>query len=126
LAASNPAHREAVGHLHGFAGQLVTTSAVVTEAMYFVSTSATGARLLAEFVGASGVRVYEFSQARASRAAATLMVQYADSPMNYADATLVLPAETLNANDILTLDRRGHRLCFRPEHNDSGRVCYRC
>lgn len=107
LAASDAAHSEVVEQLNGFSGQLVTTSAVVTETMYFVSTSLAGPRLLAEFVGASGMRVYDFSQAAALRAAAALMGQYADTPMDYADATLVLLAEALNVSDILTLDRRG-------------------
>jgi uncharacterized protein len=107
LAASDPAHSEVVEHLNDFSGQLVTTSAVITEAMYFVSTSTAGPRLLAEFVGASGMRVYDFSQAATLRAAAALMAQYADTPMDYADATLVLLAEALNVNEILTLDRRG-------------------
>jgi len=75
--------------------------------MYFVSVSTAGPRLLAEFVAASGMRVYDFSQPAVLRAAAALMAQYADTPMDYADATLVLLAEALNANEILTLDRRG-------------------
>lgn len=107
LAARDPAHHEVVECLNSFSGQLVTTSAVITEAMYFVSTSTAGPRLLAEFVGASGTRVYDFSQAAALRAAAALMTQYSDTPMDYADATLVLLAQAVNVNEIVTLDRRG-------------------
>jgi hypothetical protein len=35
------------------------------------------------------------------------MEEYADTPMDFADATLVLLAEALGIEDILTLDRRG-------------------
>lgn len=36
-----------------------------------------------------------------------LVAKYANTPMDFADATLVLPAEGLNVTEILTLDRRG-------------------
>jgi len=35
------------------------------------------------------------------------MERFADAPMDFADATLVLLAKGLNVHDILTLDRRG-------------------
>ena len=35
------------------------------------------------------------------------MEKYADTPMDFADATLVLLAEALGQSEILTLDRRG-------------------
>ena len=40
-------------------------------------------------------------------AAAALMEKYADTPMDFAYATLVLLGEALGQNEILTLDRRG-------------------
>ena len=40
-------------------------------------------------------------------AAAELMEQYDDTPMDFADATLVLLAEELGLTEILTLDKRG-------------------
>jgi len=36
-----------------------------------------------------------------------LMERYADTPMDFADATLVLAADHLDVADVLTLDRRG-------------------
>jgi hypothetical protein len=35
------------------------------------------------------------------------MEKYDDTPMDFADATLVLLAEALQVRDVLTLDRRG-------------------
>ncbi|HET8698890.1 MAG TPA: hypothetical protein VFO94_15490, partial [Gammaproteobacteria bacterium] len=71
------------------------------------STVHSGPELLAELVEASGMRVYDCAQPTELKAAAKLMRRYADTPMDYADATLVLLADALNIADILTLDRRG-------------------
>ena len=38
---------------------------------------------------------------------AVLMERYQDTPMDFADATLVLLADTLGVTDVFTLDRRG-------------------
>ena len=107
LDSTDPAHRDVDGQLSSFSGQLHTTSAVITEAMHFVAPSPQGAALLAEFVTASRMRVHDFAQPPELRAASTLMAKYFDTPMDYADATLVLLADRLAVPDILTLDRRG-------------------
>lgn len=39
--------------------------------------------------------------------AVRLMERYADTPMDFADATLVVLSDVLGVQDILTLDRRG-------------------
>ena len=107
LDAGDSAHEHVVAALDDFSGQLFTTSAVITEAMHFVSRSSNGPRLLSEFVAAAGVQVFDLSQPNSLSEAAALMEKYADTPMDYADATLLLLAEHLNIVDILTLDRRG-------------------
>lgn len=103
----DPSHALVVEGLAEFAGQLATTNAVISEAMYFLSESAGGARLLADFVATSGTAVYDCCQAPALRDAALLMERYADTPMDFADATLVLLAGDLGVADLATLDRRG-------------------
>ena len=90
-----------------FTGALATTSAVVTETMHFVAPARSGPRRLAEFISASGTDVYNFCGAQELRAAVSLIEQYRDTPMDLADATLLLLAEALGVRDILTLDRRG-------------------
>ena len=80
---------------------------MITEAMHFVSASKDGARLLAEFVALSRAEVYDLCRPPELLDAALLMQKYADTPMDFADATLVLLAEALDVRDILTLDRRG-------------------
>jgi hypothetical protein len=75
--------------------------------MHFVTASPSGARYLADLVGASGMEVYDLSRPPELFEAVTLMEKYSDTPMDYADATLVLLAEALEVHEVLTLDRRG-------------------
>lgn len=107
LDASDSAHQPVAERVDSFRGRFLTTGAVVTEAMHFVSSAPNGPRLLAELVGSSGMQIYDLAQASELRDAAMLMERYLDTPMDYADATLVLLAEALGIHDVLTLDRRG-------------------
>ena len=110
LDAADSEHARVSEQLDRFSGRLVTSGAVVTEAMYFVSSTALGPRRLAEFVADSGMRVFDLAQPTELRAAAGLMERYEDTPMDYADATLVLLADALRIQEVLTLDRRGFSL----------------
>ncbi len=107
LDARDSAHAEVVACLDRFTGDLFTTSAVITEAMHFVTSSREGPRLLAEFVAASRLTVFDFTQPATLSEAAGLMEKYSDLPMDLADATLVLLAEQLEVIEVLSLDRRG-------------------
>ncbi len=101
------AHSDVAKSLEGFTGRLVCTSAVITEAMHFVSESSEGPEALASFANAVGLLVYECAHPTQIRDAVRLMKKYADTPMDFADATLVLLADQLTVTEILTLDRRG-------------------
>jgi len=103
----DPAHSAVAACLDRFTGELFTTSAVITEAMHFAAPSSKGPRLLADFVMASGLTIFDFTQPAALPAAVDLMEKYSDLPMDFADATLVLLAEQLQTREILSLDRRG-------------------
>jgi predicted nucleic acid-binding protein len=104
---SDPMHRPVASSLERFSGQLVTTGAVVTEVMYFLSDTHGGPVSFAELLLVSGIRIVELTQPADIVAAAELMSKYSDTPMDFADATLVLLAEELELTEILTLDRRG-------------------
>jgi hypothetical protein len=103
----DPAHREAKRVLDEVPGRLATTSAVVTEAMHFASEVPHGPAFVSEFLTASRVDVFDYAQPAALRRVVPLMERYADTPIDYADATLVLLADDLGVREILTLDRRG-------------------
>ncbi|HRC84648.1 MAG TPA: PIN domain-containing protein [Thermoanaerobaculia bacterium] len=93
--------------LERFSGQLLTTTAVIVEAMFLVARQQGGPGALAELVASSGLEVVDFSARSHLQAAAWLMEKYSDVPMDFADATLVLLAEQVQIFEIFTLDRRG-------------------
>ena len=107
LDATDPAHTAVAVTLDEFRGQLATTGAVLTEAMHFVSSARHGPRLLSELVSSNAMTVYDLCRQPELTAAVALMEKYSDTPMDFADATLVLLAEALEIRDVLTLDRRG-------------------
>ncbi|HYD47854.1 MAG TPA: PIN domain-containing protein [Terriglobales bacterium] len=83
----------------------VTTLAVVTEALYLLDFAAKAQQTCLAFLAAGGVELAELTPDDLSRAAA-LMQRYADLPMDFADASLVVLAERLNTQVVFTLDRR--------------------
>lgn len=102
----DPAHTLVVEHLDPLTGQVASASAVITETMNFMGQVPERPRLLAELITVSNTEIYDFSRPPELRAAASLMETYADTPMDFADATLLLLAEGLRIDDVLTLDRR--------------------
>ena len=100
-------HEKVADRLGAFTGQMITTSAVVAEVMYFVSETGNGPESFAELLVAGPVEIIESGPAAQVLTAARLMKKYADTPMDFADATLVSAADRLGVLDILTLDRRG-------------------
>ena len=107
LDANDPAHPVCRDALREFSGQLHTTDAVVVEAMHFLVRVRSGPELLVEFLGESRTEIRPFIELAHLGRAAQLMRKYADVPMDFADATLVLLAQETSVADVLTLDRRG-------------------
>jgi len=103
----DPAHANIADLLDNFKGRLLTTAAVIGEVMYFVSELPSGPLSFAEFLIASATQIVPLTTPPEVLAAAELMHQYRDTPMDFADATLVLLADQTGTTDILTLDRRG-------------------
>ncbi len=101
------AHAWAKRALLATEGTLVTTSAVITEAMHFLSSIPNGPAALSAFVEQGPVQVFDFCGASDLKRAVARMVRYSDTPMDFADATLVLLGEAVDSGHILTLDRRG-------------------
>jgi uncharacterized protein len=96
---------------------LFTTVAVLTEAFHMLSPGSYGADRLREFIGRDGLAVWFLDETSLQRAFA-LMEQYADHPMDLADASLIVAAEALPTRKVFTIDRqdfatyrirRGHR-----------------
>lgn len=105
--AGDPSHEIVVDCLDEFTGRLFTTGAVVTEAMHLVAEHPLGPDILVDFLVTSATQISEAMRPAQLQAAAALLKKYADTPMDFADATLVLLADEVQVPQILTLDRRG-------------------
>jgi predicted nucleic acid-binding protein len=103
--ADEPDHRACVDALDLLTLPLVTTWPAFTEAMYLLARAGgiRGQRALSRLVQTGRLAVVDLSPTAVDRSA-RLMEQYADLPMNLADATLVALAEERGERRIFTLD----------------------
>ena len=84
---------------------VVSTEAVLTEATHLLGGLPGGRQACVDFFLSGGALLVPATTASLRRASA-LVSQYADLPMDYADATLVVLAEELDTNLVFTTDRR--------------------
>ncbi len=96
---------------------LFTTIPVLTEAFHLLTPNSRGADCLRDFILNGGVTLWFLDQVATARAF-ELMEQYGDHPMDLADASVIVAAESLRTTKVFTLDladfqryriRRGHR-----------------
>lgn len=103
---SEDAHEDCKRALAGLRRhRLVTSLAVITEATYLLGFSPRAQIAFLSFLAAGAVQIADFDAAQVARAA-TLMQRFADLPMDFADATLVVLAEHLQSTTVFTLDDR--------------------
>ena len=88
-----------------FKGKLYTTEAVLTETVYLLGPSFANQKPALDFIMLGGAELVPLSASLLKRST-VLMAKYADSPMDFADATLVALAEERSISDIVTLDRK--------------------
>lgn len=118
---SDPHHEWVMQRFASIRGQVLTTGAVVTEAAFFLQDTTGGIRRLVDLIDTLRVDIWDCFGITVLRAAERLMAGYADTPMDFADATLVLAAEHYGVGEIATLDQRGFRT-FRYGRNKSFRL----
>ena len=111
--ASDSFHERCRIVLETFSGSLVTTWPVLTETFHFIDVPRDRG-LLWNFVLSEVVRIEDIVESDLGRMR-LLMEQYADLPMDFADASLVVAAERLGISNIISLDRRGFAV-FRPRN----------
>ncbi len=109
LDAADPEHDRVVTVFASWRGRLLTTGAVVTEAFHLLRYASSGAEKLVEFLEQTRTTVVNVFGFDDLRRIALMMKKYADCPMDFADATLVLLAEDREHETVLTLDERGFR-----------------
>lgn len=99
-------HERCVGFFKGFKGKLLATEPVLTEAIYLLGPSVKAQKACIEFILEGGAALIPQSPESLSRAV-VLMEKYSDTPMDFADATLVTLAEQTGIDEVFTLDNRG-------------------
>lgn len=98
-------HDRCAATLRGIREPVRTTVPVLTEAFHVLGPSSRGSDRLRDFVLNDGLSVWFFDKGALGRAF-ELMEVYADHPMDLADASLVVAAESLGTRKIFTIDRR--------------------
>jgi predicted nucleic acid-binding protein len=110
-------HQRAAKTLRTLRERLCTTIPVLTEAFHMLQPQSIGSDRVREFVEQGGLSVWFLDRLSLTRAF-ELMEQYADHPMDLADASVIAAAEALQTRKVFTLDkadftayriRRGHR-----------------
>jgi predicted nucleic acid-binding protein len=113
----DPDHQHCHAELKKIRTALYTTEAVLTEAFHLLEPGSRGAEGLMQFVIEGYVSIVPLDKDGTIRAF-ELMNKYADCPMDYADASIVVIAEALNTLSVFTLDvrdfstyriKKGHR-----------------
>jgi len=98
-------HADCTDFFDSWSGSIVSTEAVLTEATHLLGRVHGGRRACLEFFLLGGAVLVPSTLASLSRAR-DLLEEYADMPMDFADATLVVLAEDLGTNLVFTIDAR--------------------
>jgi predicted nucleic acid-binding protein len=113
----DPQHKRCVDVLREIRELLYTTVPVLTEAFYMLGPGSQGSDSLRAFIVKGGLSIWFMDDSAVIRAF-ELMEKYADHPMDLADASLIVAAESFRTKRVFTIDRddfetyrikRGHR-----------------
>lgn len=100
----DPLHQHCRSVLQTIHEPLQTTLPVLTEAFHLLTPASIGSQRLREFITRGGMTLF-FLDREITERAFSLMDKYADQPMDLADASLVVAAETLRTRRIFSIDR---------------------
>lgn len=104
-------HRDDADHervrpaFEAFRGTLLTTEAIVTEALFLLASIHGGQAACLEFFIRGGAVLVPASRASLIRSK-SILARYSNLPADYADATLVALGDEMETYTIFTLDRR--------------------
>ncbi len=107
-------HKICVDLLRSVNEPLVTTWPVLTESFYLLGFSWKAQDNLWEFIARGGIEILSLDDMQQVRCR-QLMEKYADLPMDLADGTLVVLAESKRVKKVFTLDHRDFQV-YRPKH----------
>src|SRR5580704_14363542 len=110
-------HRRCMAVLPSLHGPLISTWPCFTEAMYFLAERGglPFQQMLWRFFEAEKLDFFVPSKSETIRMQ-SLMTKYGDIPMDLADASLVVAAESLNVTQIFTLDTHFHAYRINDRH----------
>jgi predicted nucleic acid-binding protein len=98
-------HAECVRVFDAWDAPVLSTEAVLTEATHLLARVHGGRRVCVDFFLSGGAILVPATNATLRRCR-ELLEEYADLPMDFADATLVALAEEVGTNLVFTTDRR--------------------
>ena len=108
LVRRDAAHERIRAEWPAYADRCLTTEPILVEAAHVAQKYGGNPADVLEFVIAAGIPVFALHLPMREQCV-HLLRRYADTPMDYADATLVALADRLHLSKVFTLDRRGFR-----------------
>lgn len=96
-------HQACVDFYETWEGRVISTEAVLTESTHLLSDEPRGRSACIDFILKGGVVFVPSTEVSLLRCR-DLINKYADLPMDFADATLVVLAEELNTDLVFTVD----------------------
>ena len=96
-------HTKVVSFIKNKKYKFVTTMAVITEVTYMLDFNIEAQILFLEWIMKEGVIIHEIHQQSFARII-ELTKKYKDMPIDFADATLVVAAETTGIKKIISID----------------------
>lgn len=96
-------HRVCVNTFHKLRLPLLTSEAVLTELFHLVGDSRRETEMAWRFIRSGAIRMAAIEDSELT-GAQSLMVRYADRPMDFADATLVYLARRERLSTVFTVD----------------------
>jgi hypothetical protein len=102
---SESRHEECAKWLEQFKGEIFSTEAVLTEVLYLLNFSLVAQKAALDFILTGAIILVPSSIDSLTRAK-KLMEKYRDCPMDFADATIVLLAQDLSIDNIVSFDRK--------------------
>jgi uncharacterized protein len=100
---SDSYHSQAVSFIKNYKGTLFTTWPVITEASHLLNFSVKAQIALLEWINRGGIYLIEIESYHVVRLI-ELSEKFKDVPMDLADATLIVAAESNNIKEIATID----------------------
>lgn len=100
---SDSYHNQSVSFLKNYKGTLFTTWPVITEASHLLNFSVKAQIALLEWINRGGLYLIEIEPYHIVRLI-ELSEKFKDVPMDLADATLIVAAESNNIKEIATID----------------------